>query len=133
MKTANSIRTRDTSQRVASGRRQRVPGGRPSRSRASILKRAAVACKRALARAGVRAHVVGSLAYGAVREGSDLDLLIVSYAGKTWGRMRSIVDDAARPYGVPVDVIFADTLPPVVRKAMLKDAQPSRVRAGKRR
>ena len=101
----------------------RTPGGRPPRTRAGILRQAARACERALARAGVRARVVGSVAYGAVRAGSDLDLLIVSYPGKTWGQVRSTVDDAARPYGVPVDVIFADTLPPAVKNAMLKDAR----------
>ena len=102
---------------------RRTPGGRPPRTRAGVLRRAARHCESALARAGVRARVVGSLAYGAVRPGSDLDLLILSYAGKTWGRVRSIVQDAARPYGVPVDVIFADTLPPAVKRAMLKDAR----------
>lgn len=102
---------------------RRTPGGRPPRTRAGILRRAARACERALAGAGVRSLVVGSVAYGAVRAGSDLDLLIVSYAGKTWGEVRSVVDAAARPYGVPVDVIFADTLPPAVRKALLKDAR----------
>ncbi|MBI3370660.1 MAG: nucleotidyltransferase domain-containing protein [Betaproteobacteria bacterium] len=90
--------------------------------RAGILRRAARACETALTSAGVRALVVGSLAYGDVRSESDLDLLIVSYAGKTWGQVRSAVDNAARPYGVPVDVIYADTLPPAVRRAMLKDA-----------
>lgn len=59
----------------------------------------------------------------AIRPASDIDLLIVSYRGKTWGQVRSIVDEAARPYGIPVDVIYADTLPPAVRKAMLKDAR----------
>ena len=68
-------------------------------------------------------RVVGLVAYGAVRPESDVDLLIVSYPRKTWGEVRSIVDDAARPYGVPVDVIYADTLPPAVRKAMLADAR----------
>jgi len=102
---------------------RRTPGGRPPRTRAGILRQAARACETALAGAGVRALVVGSVAYGAVRPESDLDLLIVSYAGKTWGQVRSAVDEAARPYGVRVDVIFADTLPPAVRQAMLKDAR----------
>jgi predicted nucleotidyltransferase len=66
--------------------------------------------------------VVGSLAYGGTRPESDLDLLIVSYPGKKWSEVSAVAADAARPYGVPVDVIFADTLPPAVRKAMLKDA-----------
>ena len=101
----------------------RIPGGRPPYTRAGILRRAARACARALARAGVRARVVGSLAYGGVHADSDLDLLILSHRGQTWGKVRSIVDDAAQPYGVPVDVIYADTLPPAVRKAMLKDAR----------
>ena len=67
--------------------------------------------------------MVGSLAYGGVRPESDLDLLIVSYSGKKWSEVSSVAADAARPYGVPVDVIFADTLPPAVRQAMLKDAR----------
>lgn len=71
----------------------------------------------------MRALVVGSVAYGAVRPESDLDLLIVTHAAKTWGQVRAIVDTAAGPYGIPVGVIFADTLPPAVRKAMLKDAR----------
>lgn len=102
---------------------RRVPGGRPPRTRGGVLRQAARACANALAEARVRALVVGSLAYGAVRPESDLDLLIVSDAGKTWGQVRAVVDEAARPYGVPVDVIFADTLPQAVRKAMLKDAR----------
>ena len=102
---------------------RRTPGGRPPRTRAGILRQAARACETALAGAGVRALVVGSVAYGAVRPKSDLDLLIVAYAGKTWGQVRSAVDEAARPYGIPVDVIYADTLPAAVRKAMLKDAR----------
>jgi predicted nucleotidyltransferase len=76
-----------------------------------------------LAAAGVRALVVGSLAYGGVHLASDLDLLIVSYPGKKWSEVSAIAADAARPYGVPVDVIFADTLPPAVRSAMVKDAR----------
>lgn len=92
-------------------------------ARAGVLRRAARACETALADAGVRALVVGSVAYGAVRPESDLDLLIVSYVGKTWGQVRSTVDEAARPFDVRIDVIFADTLPPAVRKAMLKDAR----------
>jgi predicted nucleotidyltransferase len=102
---------------------RRTPAGRPPRARSSVLRQAARACETALARAGVRAVVVGSLAYGGVRPESDLDLLIVSYPGKKWGEVSSIAAQAARPYGVPVDVIFADTLPPAVRQAMLKDAR----------
>ena len=102
---------------------RRVPGGRPPRTRSGILKQAARACGSALADAGVRALVVGSVAYGAVRPESDLDLLIVSHAGKTWGQVRAIVDEAAAPCRVPVDVIFADTLPQSIREAMLKDAR----------
>ncbi|MEK7731128.1 MAG: nucleotidyltransferase domain-containing protein [Planctomycetota bacterium] len=102
---------------------RRVPGGRPPRTRGGVLKQAARACGSALAHAGVRALVVGSVAYGAVRPESDLDLLILSHAGKTWGQVRAVVDEAAAPYGIPVDVIFADTLPQAVRKAMLKDAR----------
>ena len=106
---------------------RRTPAGRPPRTRASLLGRAARAVDTALARAGVRALVVGSLAYGDVRPDSDLDLLVVSYPGKKWSEVSAIAADAARPYGVPVDVIFADILPPAVRKAMLKDARRASV------
>lgn len=106
---------------------RRTHAGRPPRTRASLLRRAARACEAALARAGVRALVVGSLAYGDVRPDSDLDLLIVSYPGKKWSEVSAIAADAARPYGVPVDVIFADVLPPAVRKSMLKDARRASV------
>ena len=101
----------------------RAAAGRPPRRRASILRRAARACESALARIGVEALVVGSLAYGDVRAASDLDLLIVSYRGRTWGEVSAIAEEAARPFGVPVDVIFADTLPPAIRRAMQKDAR----------
>jgi predicted nucleotidyltransferase len=106
---------------------RRTPAGRPPQTRASLLGRAARAVDTALARAGVRALVVGSLAYGDVRPDSDLDLLVVSYPGKKWSEVSAIAADAARPYGVPVDVIFADVLPPAVRKAMLKDARRASV------
>ena len=102
---------------------RRTPAGRPPRTRAGILKKAARACERALVRAGVRARVVGSLAYGGVHAHSDLDLLILSHPGKSWGEVRAIVDDAAHPFGVPVDVIYAATLPPAVRNAMSADAR----------
>jgi predicted nucleotidyltransferase len=101
----------------------RSPAGRPPRRRSSILKRAARACDAALARAGVRALVVGSLAYGDVRPASDLDLLIVSYPGRKWSEVSAIAKEAARPFGIPVDVIFADTVLPAIRRAMLKDAR----------
>lgn len=102
---------------------RRTPAGRPPRTRAAILRQAARACEAALANAGVRAVVVGSLAYGGVRPDSDLDLLVVSYPGKKWSEVSAIATDAARPYGVRIDVIFADTLPPAVKNAMLKDAR----------
>lgn len=106
---------------------RRTAAGRPPRARASILRRAARACEAALAEAGVRALVVGSLAYGGVRPESDLDLLIVSYEGKDWSEVSALAAEAARPYGVPVDVIFADTLPPAVKRAMMKDARSASV------
>ena len=106
---------------------RREPAGRPPVARASRLKRAAQACEAALASAGVRALVVGSVAYGAMHQASDLDLLVVSYPGKRWSEVSAIAAGAARPYRVPVDVIFADTLPPAVRSAMLKDARRASV------
>jgi len=122
-KVAGAIRVGERWAIPADAEIRRVPGGRPPHTRGGVLRQAARACGSALARAGVRAFVVGSVAYGAVRPESDLDLLILSHAGKTWGQVRAVVDEAARPYGIPVDVIFADTLPRTVRRAMLKDAR----------
>lgn len=102
---------------------RRAPGGRPPRTRSGVLRRAARACEAALKSAGVRARVVGSLAYGDVRPESDLDLLVLSHPGRSWTEVQSLAEDAARPYGVPVDVIFADMLPAAVRRAMLQDAR----------
>jgi predicted nucleotidyltransferase len=102
---------------------RRLPAGRPPRTRAGLLRRAGRACEAALAAAGVRSRIVGSLAWGGVRAGSDLDLLIVSYPGKSWSEVSAIAAGAAQPFGVPVDVIFADLLPPAVKRAMLKDAR----------
>ena len=101
----------------------RVPAGRPVRTRAKILKLAAKACEAALEKAGVRALVVGSLAYGGVRPESDLDLLIVASAGRKWSEIHALALDAARPFDISVDVIFADTLPAAVKAVMLKDAK----------
>ena len=94
-------------------------------ARAGVLRQAARACEIALAKEGVRALVIGSLAYADIRPESDLDLLIVSYPGKQWSEVSRIAADAARPFDVPVDVIFADTLWPAIRRAMLKDARPA--------
>jgi predicted nucleotidyltransferase len=102
---------------------RRVPAGRPPRTRTAVLRQAARACESALAAAGVRALVIGSLAYGGVRPGSDLDLLIVSYPGRKLSEVSRIAEAAARPFAIPVDIIFADTLPAEIRKAMLKDAR----------
>ncbi len=101
---------------------RRTPAGRPPRRRASVLRQAARACEAALAAARIRSRVVGSLAYGGVHPRSDLDLLIVSYPGRRWSEVSAIAENAARPFGVPVDVIFADTLPPAIRRAMMLEA-----------
>ena len=74
---------------------RRTPAGRPPQARASVLRQAARACDAALAKAGARALVVGSLAYGGVRPESDLDLLIVSYPGKSWGEVSAVAAEAA--------------------------------------
>ena len=102
---------------------RRTPAGRPPRTRASVLRQAARACEAAFAKAGIRALVVGSLAYGGVHRESNLDLLIVSHPGKTWHEVDALVAEAVRPYGVPVDIIFAGILPAAVKKALLKDAR----------
>jgi len=100
-----------------------MKGDRAIRVPPRTLRRAARACEAALKLAGVRARVVGSLAYGDVRPESDLDLLILAHPGRSWADVWSIAADTARPYSVPVDVIFAETLPRAVRRAMLKDAR----------
>lgn len=102
---------------------ERVSGGRPPSTRSGLLRQAARACLNALSGHGVRALVVGSVAYGGTVPESDLDLLVLSHPGRTWGQVRAIADAAARPFGVPVDLIYADTLSAAARKALLKDAR----------
>jgi len=96
--------------------------GRPARSHLGLLRQAARAAEFALAQANVRALVVGSVAFGGAGPDSDLDVLVVSYPGRKWSEVTAIVADAVRRHGVRADVIFADTLPASVRRAMMKDA-----------
>ena len=49
--------------------------------------------------------------------------VVVGEPAAAVGEVAHVAVEAAQPYGVRVDVIFADTLPPAVKRAMLKDAR----------
>jgi predicted nucleotidyltransferase len=98
----------------------RVPAGRPAGM--NRLSLAAAACLKALRAAKVNALVTGSAASGAAHAGSDLDLLVLSHLGRSWAQVEEIAYAAAAPFGVPVDVVFIETLPPAVRTVMLRQA-----------
>lgn len=104
----------------------RVPAGRPVAE--GRLSRAALACLKALRAAGVHSMVTGSAASGGAHAQSDLDLLILSHPGSTWAQVEEIAFAAAAPYDVPVDVVFAEILPPAVRTVMLRQARAGPVR-----
>jgi len=110
----------------ASAQVRRGAPGRPATTRAGVLRQAARACEAALSAAAVRSAVVGSLAYGGVHPSSDLDVLVLSHPGMTWAQVDAIATQAVRPFGVPVDLIFAETLPASVKAAMRKDARRAR-------
>jgi predicted nucleotidyltransferase len=98
----------------------RVPAGRPVGT--YRLSLAAAACLKALRAAKVNALVTGSAASGATHAGSDLDLLVLAHPGRSWAQVEEIAYAAAAPFGVPVDVVFIETLPPAVRTVMLRQA-----------
>ena len=72
--------------------------------------------------------VTGSAASGRAHAQSDLDLLVLTHPGRTWAQVEEIAFAAAAPYGVPVDVVFAENLPPAVRTVMLRQARAGTVR-----
>lgn len=83
---------------------------RRSEDRKRLLERAAARVLARLRACGAACVTFGSLATGQVRPGSDLDVLVLRHPGRTWAQLDRIAARAADEFGVPVDLVFAETL-----------------------
>lgn len=83
---------------------------------------------RALHRAGVSARIVGSLAKGTFRAGSDVDFLIEARGGLSDSRVVGIVEESMK--GFPFDVTFADRADPRLLAMMREEARLAYPRPG---
>lgn len=88
------------------------------RREATALARAAL---RALRKAGVSARIVGSLAKGSFRAGSDVDYLIEDRNGLAEGEIVRLVEAAM--HGFPFDVVFAERVDPEILRLMREEAR----------
>lgn len=92
----------------------------------TIMDRRRMAAERArrvavlLARRGVQAQIVGSLARGDFGPHSDVDFLITSIPGGLRYRIESQVEDAMD--GLPFSVLYLDEAPPMRRQALEAEA-----------
>ena len=90
----------------------------------------ALQAHRAAIRSVVAAHrarnarVFGSVAHGADKEGSDLDILIDPTAETTLFDIGAIRYELRALLGVPVDVLTPKALPDKFRDAVLAEAVP---------
>ena len=99
--------------------------GRLLRARGEERKRTALrlatATLRKLSKAGVSASVVGSLAKGKFRAGSDVDYLIEDRGGLAESRIAGLIE--ASMEGFPFDVVFAERADPELLKFMRDEAR----------
>ena len=97
---------------------------RRAEARRSALTQAARKAVAALARRGVEARVIGSLARGTVRPHSDLDLLVTRLPAALRYRIETEVERAAA--GLPFDVVYLDEIAPARVQAVLEEARDAR-------
>jgi hypothetical protein len=81
--------------------------------------------KRIAARNGATTvRVVGSVARGEEREGSDIDLLVDFNPGRSLFDHAQLVEELRALLGVSVDVVSSRGLKPRVKERLLRDARP---------
>jgi predicted nucleotidyltransferase len=68
--------------------------------------------------------IFGSVLHDAVRDGSDLDLLVDALPGATLFDLGGLQDELETLPGVRVDVVTPDDLPQKFRASVLAEAQP---------
>ena len=90
-------------------------------ARRQLATRLAATALRRLKNAGVAAAVVGSLARGAFRPGSDVDFLIEARGGLNESRITDLVASAMQ--GFPFDVVFAERVDPSLLRLLRAEAQ----------
>ncbi len=69
-------------------------------------------------------RLVGSVARGDEREGSDIDLLVDFGPGRSLFDHARLVEQLSLLLGTPVDVVSSRGLKPKVRERLLRDARP---------
>jgi predicted nucleotidyltransferase len=89
-------------------RLERLHHDRASERRRLAIARANEATAR-LCELGVKARIIGSLASGRFRSGSDIDFLIVECPRHLKYGIEGIVEDCLE--GLPFDVIYLDEIP----------------------
>ena len=83
------------------------------------------ALREIIVRHGVtRPRIFGSVAHGADRDGSDLDLLVEPSPTTTLFTLAALQIEAERLLGVSVDVLTPKCLPRGSRERILKEAVP---------
>ena len=101
---------------------------RLSRERASGRRSLAVSRAReataVLAELGVKARIVGSLASGRFRPGSDIDFLIVECPRHLKYGIEGIIEDHLG--GFPFDVVYLDEVPDRKRARLTREAVDAR-------
>lgn len=112
-------------ERVAAGaaggtRLRRLFRARAEARRAHAARLAATALRR-LRRAGVAAHIVGSLARNKFRADSDVDFLVEDRGGLSEARVAGLIEGAMGAF--PFDVVFAERADPVLLELMREEAR----------
>ena len=81
--------------------------------------------KRIAARNGAtNVRVVGSVARGEDREGSDIDLLVDFNPGRSLLDHAQLIEELRALLGVSVDVVSSRGLKPKIKERLLRDARP---------
>jgi len=90
-------------------------------ARRHLALRLAAAALRRLKDAGVTGAIVGSLARGGFRPGSDVDFLIEQRGGLSESRVTDLVASAMQ--GFPFDVVFAERADPAMLRFLRAEAR----------
>ena len=100
-------------------RLERLSHDRASDRRSLAIARAQAASA-ALAELGVKARIVGSLASGQFRPGSDIDFLITECPRHLKYGIEGIVEDCLE--GLPFDVLYLEEVPARKRARLAREA-----------
>lgn len=104
---------------LSRSRSERSTAERSGERRSVAIARARAATA-ALAQRGVSARIVGSLATGKLRPGSDIDFLIMECPQRLKYGIEGIIEDCLG--GLPFDVIYLDEVPPRKLARLAKEA-----------